>query len=139
MRTGSGGLNLESGENMDIVVNIFGIILAAFIVWWFWVSKSGSETRTDGETVSIVVDAGVYTPSVIRVPAGKPVTLRFVRKDTSPCAEKVIFNGLDISADLPVGKPYDLSLNPVKAGEYDFTCQMAMYRGKLIVEENTKP
>jgi len=50
----------------------------------------------------------------------------------------VIFSGLDISADLTVGQPYDLSFTPEKPGEYDFTCQMAMYRGKLIVEGDTK-
>ena len=123
---------------MNIVVNTLGVVLAAFIVWWFWISKTGSEARTRGEVINVVVDGGVYTPSVLRVPAGTPVTLRFVRKDSSPCAEKVIFSGLDISADLPLGKPYDLSFTPGKAGEYDFTCQMAMYRGRLIVEEKKK-
>lgn len=123
---------------MNIVVNIAGIILAGFIVWWFWVSKGGEGARIAGNEISITVDGGVYDPPVIRVPAGKPLTLRFIRKDASPCAEKVIFNGLDISADLPLGKPYELSFTPEKAGEYEFACQMAMYRGKLIVEEDTK-
>ncbi|HVY54818.1 MAG TPA: cupredoxin domain-containing protein [Thermodesulfobacteriota bacterium] len=123
---------------MGIVVNVFGIVLAAFIVWWFWMAKSGSVARAEGNTIEITVDGGVYTPSLLRVPAGKPVTLRFLRKDPSPCAEKVIFGGLDISADLPVGEPYDLEIAPTKPGEYDFTCQMAMYRGKLIVERDTK-
>lgn len=123
---------------MSIVVNLFGLALAAFIVWWFWISRGGSAVRSDGDTIGITVDGGVYTPSLIRVPAGKPVTLRFLRKDPSPCAEKVIFSGLDLSADLPVGEPYDLRIAPPKPGEYDFTCQMAMYRGKLVVEGNTK-
>ena len=124
---------------MSILVNVLGVLLAAFTVWWFWISKTRTEARSGGDVISVLVDGGVYTPSVLRVPAGKPVTLRFVRKDPSPCAEKVIFNGLDISADLPLGKQYDLSFIPEKAGEYDFTCQMAMYRGRLIVEEETKP
>ena len=123
---------------MHVIVNLFGLVLAVFIVWWFWISKSGSIARTEGDTISITVDGGVYTPSTIRVPAGKRVTLRFLRKDPSPCAEKVIFTGLDVSADLPVGEPYDLSITPDKPGEYDFTCQMAMYRGKLLVEGDTK-
>jgi plastocyanin domain-containing protein len=121
---------------MEVIVNIAGLVLAAFIVWWFWISKSRGEARIRGDAVSIVVDAGVYDPPVIRASAGKPLTLRFIRKDPSPCAEKVIFNGLDISADLPVGKPYELSFTAPSAGEYEFTCQMAMYRGKLIVEED---
>ena len=123
---------------MNLIVNLLGLVLAAFIVWWFWVSRGGSVAHTEGNTINITVDGGVYTPSVLRVPAGKPVTLRFLRKDPSPCAEKVIFSGLDVSADLTVGQPYDLAITPEKPGEYDFTCQMAMYRGKLIVEDDTK-
>lgn len=123
---------------MEIIVNISGIVLAAFIVWWFWIFKKQSEARVLGDAIDIVVDSGVYEPSVIHVTAGKPVTLRFIRKDGSPCAEKVIFNDLDLSADLPLGKPYDLSFTPEKPGEYEFTCQMAMYRGKLIVDPDVQ-
>ena len=120
---------------MSIAINTLGLLVAAFIVWWFWIAKRRSETRAEGSTVDIMVDSGVYEPSVIHTPVGKPLTLRFIRKDESPCAEKVIFNDMDLSADLPVGKPYDLTFTPEKPGEYEFTCQMAMYRGKLIVEE----
>jgi len=84
--------------------------------------------------LDIVVDSGVYEPAVIHAKAGEKITLRFIRKDSSPCAEKVLFNDLDISADLSVDEPYDLTFTPEKKGEFEFTCQMAMYRGKLIVE-----
>ena len=124
---------------MNIVVNMLGIAIAAFIVWWFWLSRPGSVAGTEGDVISVLVDGGVYTPSMLRVPAGKPVTLRFLRKDPSPCAEKLIFSGLDISADLPLGEPYDLNFIPGRAGEFDFMCQMAMYRGRLVVEGKTEP
>lgn len=88
-----------------------------------------------GNSIDIIVDGGVYDPGVIHTKVRKPITLRFIRKDSSPCAEKVIFPDLDISADLPLGKPYELTVTPQKAGEFEFTCQMAMYRGKLIVED----
>jgi plastocyanin domain-containing protein len=82
--------------------------------------------------IEIIVDNGVYTPARIEVPAGQPVTLRFVRKDPSPCAEKVLFDDLGISADLPLGKPVDVTMTPPRPGEYEFTCQMRMYRGTLV-------
>lgn len=119
---------------MSILVNALGILLIAFIVWWFWVYKSKSEATVDGNKIDIVVDGGVYEPSVIHVPVGKPITLNFLRKDSNPCAERVLFDGLDLSADLEVDKPYELSFKPDKKGEFEFTCQMAMYRGKLVVE-----
>ena len=119
---------------MSVFVNLIGILLIAFIVWWFWVYRAKSEASVEGDKIDIIVDAGVYEPSIIHAPLGKPITLRFHRKDQSPCAEKVLFDGLDLSADLPVDKPYELSFTPDKKGEFEFTCQMAMYRGKLVVD-----
>jgi plastocyanin domain-containing protein len=119
---------------MSFIVNLIGILLIAFIVWWFWIYKGRSEASLEGDKIDIIVDSGVYEPSIIHASLGKPLTLRFIRKDANPCAEKVIFNGLDLSAELPVDKPYDLSFTPQKKGEFEFTCQMAMYRGMLVIE-----
>jgi len=117
-----------------LVANIIGVLLILFTIWWFWLAKKGSATITQSNSIEILVDAGVYDPGIIHTKVGKPINLRFIRKDSSPCAEKVIFPDLDINADLPLGKPFELKITPQKAGEYEFTCQMAMYRGKLIVE-----
>ncbi|MDH5370781.1 MAG: cupredoxin domain-containing protein, partial [Gammaproteobacteria bacterium] len=72
-------------------------------------------------------------PARIEVKLGEPLKLTFLRKDPSPCAEKVIFDELGLSLDLPVDKKVSVSLKPEKAGEYSFTCQMKMYVGALIV------
>jgi plastocyanin domain-containing protein len=83
--------------------------------------------------VEVLVDNGVYTPARIEAAAGKPVTLRFLRKDPSPCAEKVLFDDRGASAELPLNKPVTATLTPAKPGEYEFTCQMRMYRGTPVV------
>jgi plastocyanin domain-containing protein len=83
--------------------------------------------------VDIVVAAGVYTPALIEAQAGTTVTLRFLREDPGPCAEKVIFADLGVSADLVVGVPRDVVITPAAPGDYEFTCQMGMYRGHLVV------
>ncbi len=119
---------------MSILVNIVGILLIVFIVWWFWISNRRSETRVEGNAIDIIVDSGVYEPSVIRVRSGEELTLRFHRKDSNPCSEKVLFSDLDVSADLPINTPYELTFTPEQKGEFEFACQMGMYRGKLIVE-----
>ena len=116
-----------------IFVNIVGLVFIGLIVWWFWFSKPKTQ-RATSNTIDIVVDGGVYTPARIEVAAGQPVTLRFLRKDPSPCAEKVLFDELGIAADLPIGQPVELTLTPKEAGEYAFTCQMQMYRGTLVVK-----
>jgi plastocyanin domain-containing protein len=119
---------------VSLIVNLAGVLLALAIVWWFWLSKPKARRATPDAAIDIVVDGGVYTPARIEVAAGRPVTLRFLRKDPSPCAEKVLFDDLGISADLPVGKPVELTVKPAATGEYAFTCQMQMYRGTLVVK-----
>ena len=114
-------------------VNIAGLILIGLIVWWFWLSKPKAQ-RVAGRVIDVLVDGGVYAPARIEVAAGRPVTLRFLRKDPSPCAEKVLFDELGVAADLPLNEPVFVFLPPAKRGEYAFTCQMQMYRGTLVVK-----
>jgi plastocyanin domain-containing protein len=38
-------------------------------------------------------------------------------------------------AHLPENRTVSLEVTPEKPGEYEFTCGMNMYKGKLIVEE----
>ena len=113
-------------------VNFAGFILLALIVWWFWGSRPAARRVAGSGPIGIIVENGVYTPARIEVAAGAPLTLRFLRKDPSPCAEKVLFDALGVSADLPIGKPVELTVRPPAPGEYEFTCQMRMYRGTLV-------
>lgn len=117
-----------------MIVNLVGVVLIAFIVWWFWIKKTAPLKATADE-IEITVDNGVYSPARIEVKKGKTIKLTFLRKDPSPCAEKVLFDELGVSLDLPVNKKVSLTLKPEQAGEYSFTCQMKMYQGTLIVSE----
>lgn len=115
-----------------MIVNLTGISLIVLIVWWFWIKKPQS-LKVSSNKIEVIVDNGVYTPSRIEVKLGQPVTLSFLRKDPSPCAEKVIFETLGLSLDLPVNKTADLIVKADDVGEYVFNCQMKMYLGNLIV------
>lgn len=115
-----------------IIVNSIGLILIFLIIWWFWIKKPQSHKVTSNE-INITVDNGVYSPASIEVKLGQPVKLIFLRKDPSPCAEKVIFEKLGISIDLPVNKQVETIIKPEQAGEYTFNCQMKMYVGSLKV------
>ncbi len=115
-----------------LLINFIGLASIGLIVWWFWLYRPRAQRASGSQPIEVLVSDGVYTPARIEVPAGKPVTLRFLRRDPSPCAEKALFDSLGVSADLPVGKPLDVTVTPPQAGEYEFTCQMRMYRGKLI-------
>ncbi|MDH5408038.1 MAG: cupredoxin domain-containing protein [Gammaproteobacteria bacterium] len=119
---------------IDILVNSLGVVLIVLIIYWFWIAKPRTQ-KTSSDVIDIIVDHGVYEPARIEVEAGKTLTLRFQRKDPSPCAEKVVFSDFDLSVDLAVNKPTDVKLTPDNVGEYPFTCQMQMYRGVLVVKQ----
>ena len=121
---------------MSLSVNLIGLLLIATIIWWFWLSKRKViASTTKNNFIEIKVKDGAYQPAYIETQLNKPITLRFIREDASPCAENVIFGSLNISEFLPLHKPTNIDLVIKKAGEYEFTCQMGMYRGKLIVKD----
>lgn len=113
------------------LINIIGLLVISLIVWWFWFSKLHQVTKVD-DLIEIKVKNGVYQPDYVQVKVNHPVTLRFIREDASPCAEMVIFNSLNISEQLPLHKPKDIVLILKEVGIVEFTCQMGMYRGKII-------
>ncbi len=119
---------------IEVGVTSGGIALSALVAWFFWFSHKGA-TRVDErggvQEVDIVVKGG-YTPDTVAVRAGKPVRLRFTRQETSPCSEMVVFGDFGKSAALPPGQPVTVEITPEKPGEYEFTCQMGMLRGKLV-------
>jgi len=114
-----------------VLVNLAGIGLISFIIWWFWLSKPKSKKLSENE-IDILVENGVYTPARIEVNSGKKYILHFLRKDPNPCAEKVSFEQLNITADLPLDEIRDVEIFLPSAGEYTFSCQMQMYRGSLV-------
>jgi len=119
---------------MSSLINVAGVALIALIVWWFWLWRPKALAQVQQGVVEILVDQGVYSPARIEIPAGQTTTLRFVRKDPSPCAEQVLFDQLGLSTELPMNKPRDVVVKPNQPGRYEFTCQMRMYRGELIAK-----
>ena len=120
-----------------IVVTAIGLVTAAFIVWFFWMAKKAgtrATTTSSGYQEAMVLVKGGYTPYVIVVEHGKPVRLNFLREESVSCSEMVVFADFNKSAKLPEGQTVPVEFLPDKPGEYEFACQMGMFRGKLIVE-----
>ena len=116
-----------------MLINILSLAVIGFIVYWFWIAKPRA-IKTHGQAViDILVKDGTYNPARIEMQKGESITLRFLRKDASPCAEKVMFKDLNISTELEVDKPKEIAIQVNAAGEYSFTCEMQMYRGTLVV------
>ncbi len=116
-----------------LLINIAGIALIALIVWWFWLYKP-KEAELGKHDLVITVENGTYSPSRIKLPAGEPVDIQFMRKDETPCSEILQIPELQISESLPLNKNKTIHLPALAAGEYQFHCQMQMYRGTILAK-----
>ncbi|OGB92622.1 MAG: copper-transporting ATPase [candidate division NC10 bacterium RIFCSPLOWO2_12_FULL_66_18] len=120
-----------------ILVNLIGLGLIGFIVWFFWLVKTKgvrAAMTSAGYQEQMVLVKGGYTPDVIVVERGKPVRLNFVRQESASCSEMVLLPAFNKSAKLPEGETVPVEFLPKESGEYEFACQMGMLRGKVIVE-----
>src|SRR3990172_1124136 len=120
-----------------IVVDVVGLALIGFIVWFFWLKKTKgvrAPLTSAGYQEQMVLVKGGYPPDVIVVEAGKPVRLNFVRQESASCSEMVLLPAFNKSARLPEGETVALEFVPKESGEYEFASQMGMFRGKVIVE-----
>ena len=120
-----------------IIVDVFGLGLIGFIVWFFWLVRAKgvkAALTSGGYQEQMVLVKGGYTPDVIVVERGKPVRLNFVRQESASCSEMVFFPAFNKSARLPEGETVPVEFMPKEPGEYEFACQMGMFRVKVIVE-----
>lgn len=120
-----------------IAVDLLGLGLIAAIVWFFWLKRAAgvrAAVASSGYQEQMVLVKGGYTPDVIVVEAGKPVRLNFTRQESVSCSEMVLLPAFGKSAQLPEGQTVPLEFLPREPGEYEFACQMGMFRGKVIVE-----
>ena len=85
-------------------------------------------------TARILVRGG-YRPDTIYALVGEPLRLTFRREETAPCSERVVFADLGKSAMLPAYQDVTIELTLDRAGVHEFTCQIGVLHGWLIVEE----
>lgn len=95
------------------------------------VSAPVAEVQTKGPVVEITGSG--YKPDSVTAEAGKPVTITFVRRTEATCGTEVVFPDLKIEKPLPLNKPVEVTITPVKSGDLRFTCGMDMLRGKVVV------
>lgn len=117
-----------------IIINVIGFVLIGLVIWWFWLYKPAKAVDTSTENITIIVNNGIYQPAKIKVKAGKEISLKFLRKDGSPCAATVIFPEFEINEELPLDISKSIFLPSMPPGEYPFHCPMKMYNGTLVVK-----
>lgn len=121
----------------NLIVILTGILLSTGVAWFFWGGKRKgvpAALTSGGYQEALILVKGGYSPNTIIVERGKPVRLSFRREESNGCSETVVFPDFRKSASLPEGQTVPIEFMPDTAGEFDFQCQMGMFRGKLIVQ-----
>jgi plastocyanin domain-containing protein len=94
-------------------------------------AKATLQDATQTATVE-VTDKG-FEPSSLKLKAGVPAKVTFVRKTDATCAKEVVIKEYKIERKLPLNEPVMVEFTPRK-GEFTFACGMDMIKGKMIVE-----
>jgi plastocyanin domain-containing protein len=121
----------------QLLVTGGGLAAIGGIVWFFWLKRSPgvkASIVSDGYQEQMILVKGGYTPDTIRVAAGTPVRLLFRREETAACSEQVVLADYGKSAALPTGEVVPVEFMPGEPGSHEFTCQMGMLRGQILVE-----
>ncbi len=114
-----------------IIVTIFSIV-GIGLTYWFFLRKNEKEIVVASDSIDILVDGG-YEPEVISVPKGKTTKLNFLRKDSSSCLEEVVLADFKIRKYLPLNQKVTIEVSPQNQGEFDISCGMNMFHGKIKV------
>ncbi len=88
-------------------------------------------------TIEISCQKSFYTPDVIRVKKGEPLTLIVTTSDVS---HGFAIDEFNIAKEVAPGRPVKIELTPDRSGEFSYYCVVRcgkkhlQMRGKLIVE-----
>ena len=76
---------------------------------------------------------GDFVPDLIVAHVGEPLRIVFRRQSGPASAERVVFPSLGRSATLPLAEDVPFEIVPPEPGEYEFTCQEGILRGRVLV------
>lgn len=89
---------------------------------------------TKANQANITVDGG-YAPQTIHLQQKQPATLTFTRRSDQGCLGQVHSQALDFAKDLPLNQPVTVNVPTDKTGEFDFSCGMDMFHGKVVIDK----
>lgn len=120
----------------DLIITAY--VAVAIGVAWVLLSWRQSRTSTPLESgqIRLIRICGTYQPSEVHIRAGAPARLIFRREETAPCSERVVFPDYGISVTLPPFEDIIVDLPASEPGEHEFTCQLQMLRGRLVIDPN---
>ncbi len=76
---------------------------------------------------------GAFSPNTLFGRVGEPLRIVFRREETAPCSERVVFPAFGRSTTLPPFQDVTVELHPTEAGEFEFTGQLDLLKGRLHI------
>jgi len=86
------------------------------------------------QNAQIMVNEQGYEPAKVRLRAGVPARLTFVRTTDKTCGTEVVFPSLNIKRALPLNEAVVVAFTPATSGEIAFACGMNMLHGTIVVQ-----
>ena len=96
-------------------------------------AKPAPKQQNGAQTATIEINSKGFDPGSLKLKAGVPAKVTFVRKTDEGCAKEVVIKEYNINRPLPLNEPVTVEFTP-REGEFTFACGMNMLKGKLIVE-----
>ena len=100
--------------------------------------RGGARSRSYVPATRVRVRGG-YEPDTIFGRVGEPLRIVFRREETAPCSERVVFPAFGKSAMLPPYQDVLVELPPADPGVYEFTCQLGVLHGTLVIDADGGP
>ncbi len=89
--------------------------------------------KPDEQTARVVLTEKGYQPDSLKLRAGVPARVTFVREVEATCGTEIVLADYGIKKELPLHQPVTVEFTPTKTGEFSFACGMNMLKGKLVV------
>lgn len=125
-----------------LLLGATALVGAALLALLFWPEPAAplpepravAQATSDNRVVLSVTELG-FEPSVVRVQAGKAVTLVVTRQTENTCATELVLPEAGVKVALPLHVPVAVTFLPAKSGTLRYGCGMQMMvSGRLLIE-----
>jgi plastocyanin domain-containing protein len=107
-------------------MKIFGLMFAIL-------TFTAAQAKTDAPPVySMTVTEKGYEPSILKVKANTPFTIKITRKTNATCAREITIPSQKLKVDLPYNKEVSVAVGKLAKGEVKFGCAMDLMIGGVM-------
>ena len=96
--------------------------------------RGRAATDAGAPAARVTVTEKGFEPDTVKLRAGIPARITFIRTTDKTCATEVVFPSMSIKRALPLNETVVIEFTPEKTGAIAFVCGMNMLKGAVVVE-----